>query len=121
MSESALTVEQQQRLTACDNASRFLRNGGASLANNTTQAAPVVNIIDLAHYIVTGDPYGVAHAHQHMSAFPGHIATLDIQPGSLQADALGGLFNQAFGFNPFAQDEDGEKSDPEDVEAPDFD
>jgi hypothetical protein len=63
----------------------------------------VVDIIDLAHYIVTGVPFGVEHAHQH--GFPGQIAEIKVEPDSLQADALGGIFQNAFGFNPFTQQE----------------
>lgn len=104
MSENPLSVEQQQRMAACDNAARFLRDGGAAvLGANTSKAGHVVDIIDLAHYIVTGNPYGVDHAHEHIQQFPGKIAAFNIEPGTLQADALGGMMKQAFGFNPFEE------------------
>lgn len=103
---TVLTAEQRQRLEACENAARFLRDGGAAvLGSNTSKAGHVVDIIDLAHYITTGIPFGVAHAHEH-GTIPAHVAAVDIKPGSLQADALGGLFQQQFGFNPFAVSED---------------
>ena len=115
-----LTTEQQQRAVAVDLAAKALKQGGASLTGNTSQAGDVKDIIDLAGFIANGEPYSVTHAHSH--SVPDHFAVVDIAPGSLQADALGGLFNQTFGFNPFEpRVDDSSKTPSSEDNAPDFD
>lgn len=106
-STNGLTAEQNQRLVACDNAAKFLRNGGASLANNSTQAAAVNDIVDLAHYITTGTPFSIAHAHE---CGPVGVDLIVGKPGDSLADVLTGIFRER----------EGEKSKG-DENVPDFD
>lgn len=85
-----LTLEQQQRLIATDHAAKFLRTS-KGIGHST--AANVVDVVDLAHYIVTGNPYGVSHAHQHLPNFEG-MTPVEVDPDSLEGDVIKNLINR---------------------------
>lgn len=61
-----LTAEQQQRILAVEAAGKVLRDGGATLVNNSGKAGDVREIIDLASFIATGVPFTIAWAHEHV-------------------------------------------------------
>lgn len=89
LNTAALTAEQQQRNVAVASAAQALRKGGASWVTNNYRAGKIENIIDLAHYIATGVPYSVAHAHEHMESASG----IEFIVGGVD-ESLTGLFNR---------------------------
>lgn len=99
-----LNPEQRQRQIAVETAAKVLRTGGASLASNNGTPASVQDIVDLAHYIGYGEPYAVAHNHE-------HIADVGLIVGKV-GQSLTDLLNEAMN--------EGQKQDTE-PEAPDFD
>jgi hypothetical protein len=111
---AALTTEQQQRLIATNHSARFLRSGGASLANNTSSPGEIADIIDLASYITDGVPFSVAHRHSHVT----DAVELIVGPaGGTLSDLLISMFKDR------SEPEQGDKDeDPrQDPETPDFD
>ena len=89
--QNPMTVEQRQRLVAVEAAGKITRKGGASLATNTGRPGKIQDVIDLAHYIAYGEPYAVAHAHEHG---PIGVDLIVGKAGGTLADLLGHVFGQ---------------------------